>query len=151
MFWFSVWCFLYLKFFPKTESVKQKFTYSCLCGSNLCCALYWSCIHKKEKVERLGVFCLNHVVALSIQGQQPNAWLAALVELNWGKRVGKKGKNRVKGQSGLYGINLKEVDGPHANTVTSPVLDGQPHPRESITQWQWLTDRRSGVVAMLNG
>lgn len=60
-FWFSVWCFLYLKFlFPKIESVKQKFTRSGFCG-NFGCTMYWSDFSAERKVtrqNRIVFFCL---------------------------------------------------------------------------------------------
>lgn len=47
-------------------------------------------------------------------------------------------KERLKGRSALYGINLKKVDGPHVNTVTSPVLmDNHTPGKVSPTDSDW--------------
>lgn len=74
-------------------------------------------------------FCLNRVVALSIQGQQPI--------LGW-KSWSNQGKIRLKGQSGLYGINLKTVDGPHVNTASNPILaDNHTSQNLSPTDSDW--------------
>lgn len=74
------------------------------------------------------------IMLLHCQYKASSLFLARLTELSW--REGKKG--RLKGQSGLYGINLEEVDGPHVNTVSSPVLmDNHTPGKVSPTDSDW--------------
>lgn len=71
------------------------------------------------------------------QYKASSLFLASLTELNWSEEKKKK-RERLKGRSGLYGINLKEVDGPHVNTVTSPVLmDNHTLGKVSPTDSDW--------------
>lgn len=136
----SIWSFLFL--FPKTESVKQKFTYSCLCGSNSCCTMYWSHFLRKKKKGRekksrktLGFLFES---CCCIVDTRPAAD-SRLVRRSWTKVRREKKKKRLKGRSGLYGINLKEADGPHVNTVTGPVLMDNHTPGKvspSDSDWQ---------------
>lgn len=139
----SIWSFLFL--FPKTESVKQKFTYSCLCGSNSCCTMYWSRFLRKSR-KTLGFLFESRCCIVDTRPAADSR----LVRRSWTKvRRGKK--RETEGPVGFVWYQSERGWWATCEHGDQPRPDGQPHPRESITQWQWLTDTRSSVVAMLNG
>lgn len=91
---------------------------------------------KKEKVERLGVFVW--IVLLHCRYKASSPFLESLTELGEEKERAAR-------------LDCMASDGPHVKAATSSILMDNHTPGESITHWQWLTDRRSSVVAILNG
>lgn len=145
MFWFSVWCILYLKFsfsFSKDRECKTKVyiflpLWEQLLLHNVLIPLSEKKKKGREKKSRKTLGFLFESCCCIVDTRP--AADSRLVRRSWTKVRREKKKKRLKGRSGLYGINLKEADGPHVNTVTGPVLMDNHTPGKvspSDSDWQ---------------
>lgn len=116
---FSIWSFLF--FLLKRQSVKQKFTPSCLCGSNFSCTMYRSPPRQKQE----------------------SLWVCAGPEWAQGRRPRPGAHYDAEGWRVSRGCTVSIWGWWDRG-------DGQPQPGQRITSWQWLSHTTSGVVVMAN-
>lgn len=130
-------------FLPKTESVKQKFIYSCFCGSTSSVQSTDPLIKKDKNKKKTRVFHL----CCCIVNTRPGAY-SLLVQRTWAKAMNKE---KFGSQSYSYGASLNPDDRSYVNLLFKAALMDSHTPRkESLTDRDWQI-RNNIVVAVLKG